>query len=495
VHALYNGGYYGAILDNYSVENKSITMTNCYFDANDGEGLYTSTKGNISWTGGSASKNVGDYGAYLQNDEATTAKTVSVSNVVFDANQTNGLYVYALGKITLTNVSASDAIAGSGAFLDNCRYSGTIPGCEGSGDIAISGTYGQLEFNDNSYYGLVAYSRGTISLTNVNATGNTVQDGIYLKNNYENSTGGIIVKTTSPSTPGLFSGNWEYGVNILTNGAVTLTNLNVFGNNDSGIYVKNDTAAQPTIMSHIKTGDNGDHGLEINVLGSISLDYAEDNGNTIGGFSLTNRNAITMQPVTVSHARIEGNTTGFGLYILSNGLVTLNNVYSNNNRYGVEISNNYDFTPVVKILSTFGENIFNNNANQGLIIYSFGDVTLNQVTANWNGYQGVEVDTSSKLIANTVLTYRNGKDGMYITADNGVSISGLQSYNNGATSNYDGLFIYITSGSPVSILNSTITGNYGDGIEISGNTNPTLTGTCYFGNDINNTGDKNLRVY
>ena len=494
VRAFYNGGSYGVAIDNYGTENKSVNLTNCSFNANDVGGLYISSKGSISWNGGGASKNIGDYGANLQNDDAAAARTVTLSNLVCDANQTTGLYVYSLGKITLTNVSASDAYAGSGAILDNCRVSGGV--CQGSGDISISGTYGQLEFNRNNYYGLVAYSRGLISLTNVNASGNHIQDGLYLANNYSNAAAGVTVKSTSPLTPSLFSGNWEKGVNISTNGPVILTNLTAKDNStDSGIYVYNSTFAQPATLSHIKTGGNTGYGLTVNTIGAISLDYAEDSGNTIGGLSLTNRNAITMQPVTVSHARIEGNTTGFGLYILSNGLVTLNNVYSNNNRYGVEISNNYDFTPVVKILSTFGENIFNNNTSQGLIIYSFGDVTLNQVTANWNGYQGVEVSTSSKLIANTVLTYRNGKDGMYISAHNGVSISGLQSYNNGATSNYDGLFIYVISGSPVSILNSFITGNYGDGIEISGNTNPTLTGTCYFGNDINNTGDKNLRVY
>jgi hypothetical protein len=172
-------------------------------------------------------------------------------------------------------------------------------------------------------------------------------------------------------------------------------------------------------------------------------------------------------------------------------------VVTSGNRYGTDVANNVTGSTIgVKILSTYGENTFDENTYEGLTINSNGDVTLSKVTANRNGYQGIYVNTRGKLTAITVTTFRNERDGFYVVADNGVSINGLQSYNNGISSNYDGLHIVVSVGSPVSILNSVIIGNYGDGIEIVGNTTPILTGTFFYGNDINNIGgDKNLNFH
>jgi hypothetical protein len=320
-----------------------------------------------------------------------------------------------------------------------------------------------------------------------------------LNNDYDNATAGVSIKTTSPLTPSQFNENWRSGVQIFTNGAVTLANLNAADNVTShGIYVTNNSAAQPVSVSRTTTGGNGNRGLSVNSVGAITLDYVEDTGgNAASGIYLVNSSAATPQLVTVNRTRSNGNTNAYGLYIDAYGLVTLNDVFTSGNRYGTEITNTITgSTAGVKLLSTFGENIFNNNTYDGLLINSFGDVTLNKVTANWNGHQGVEVHTTGKLTAATVYTYRNSRDSMFVVAYNGVSISGLQSYNNGIASNYDGLSIQVNSGSPVSILNSFITGNYGDGIALTGNGDPLLTGTCYYGNDINNAGgDMNLRIY
>jgi hypothetical protein len=499
VKALYNGGYSGVEIYNSDVDNKSISLVNCIFDDNDDRGLMIESNGAISWSGGSASGNIGDYGARLDNDSASSAKTITVSNVSSNGNETSGLLIYSLGKITLTNVSASNNVSGSGAILDNCRYDGSIPGCKGSGDVIVSGSYGKLEFNDNNYYGLKIDSRGVISLSNVNASGNNIQDGVNLNNAYQNATAGITVKATSTLTPSNFSDNWAYGLAIWTNGSVSLANLNALGNvTNSGIYVSNSTATQPTLITHVKTGSNGNRGLQIETLGVITLDYVEDiGGNTNSGIWLVNSSASTAQAITVNRTHSSDNTNGYGLFIEATGLVTLNHVVTSGNRYGTDVANNVTGSAIgVKILSTYGENTFDENTYEGLTIYSNGDVTLSKVNANRNGYQGIYVNTRGKLTAVAVTTFRNNRDGFYVVADNGVSINGLQSYNNGISSNYDGLHIVVSVGSPVSILNSVIIGNYGDGIEIVGNTTPILTGTFFYGNDINNVGgDKNLNFH
>ena len=70
----------------------------------------------------------------------------------------------------------------------------------------------------------------------------------------------------------------------------------------------------------------------------------------------------------------------------------------------------------------------------------------------------------------------------------------MKAANNGVTANGDGLYIEVADGSQISIAYGVATGNYGNGIEVSGDSTPTLTRTSYFGNDINDSSDVNLKI-
>ena len=83
----------------------------------------------------------------------------------------------------------------------------------------------------------------------------------------------------------------------------------------------------------------------------------------------------------------------------------------------------------------------------------------------------------------------------FVDAEMGMTIKSLQSYNNGSAGNGAGLYINMSSTSTATISNSIITGNYGDGIDLNSGLEVLLLNTYYFGNDINNTGDKNLNLH
>jgi hypothetical protein len=490
LNSCYNGGYYGLYLSN-SGEGASATFMNSTFDNNDGAGLYVSTKGPITWTTGSANGNQANWGGNLRNVEANTYRPITLSNVVFLDNIEIGLSIYSLGSVTLKNVSSIGNLGSYGASIDNCMSN--MGACSGYGNVTISGTYGLNNFDNNGSSGLTINSRGTISLTNVNASGNT-GNGIYLANFYSNAYGNIIVKSSSKKTNLLMSDNIT-GCNINSYGTITLSNVSAEGNTNSGFEVDNSNAStsKKVTLTGLLAVNNGNNGVWVASGGPITISYIEGYGNSTG-ISLTNWDVSTPQAISVSRVKLDGNT-GTGLIINSKGDVTLNNVVANNNNYGAYITNTWGTDSKVTVLGTMGENVFNGNVEEGLTIYSHGNVSLTSVTAMSNEGSGVSVNTTASLSASKITLYNNSLYGMTATVDQDVTVNMLQSYNNGVTNNGDGLYLSLQTNSVVKILQSVLAGNYGSGIDMFGGLPPVLTGTFYFGNDADNTGDKNLFLH
>ena len=116
----------GARLDNSAIIGKTVKLANCNFDHNDGQGIYLTSRGVVTWSGGSASANGNGQGAYLSNNAAGTTNAVSISKAVFNQNAQTGLAVDSLGNISLTNVSASGNLDGLGADLNSCQSGGSL---------------------------------------------------------------------------------------------------------------------------------------------------------------------------------------------------------------------------------------------------------------------------------------------------------------------------------------------------------------------------------
>lgn len=497
IQANYNGGNWGSYIRNNSVDGKFVNLKDCSFDNNDSLGLDLASKGSITWSGGGASNSLEAFGAWLRNDDASTYRAVTISNATFNSNYSYGFSIESIGAITLTNVGANDNLNDYGANLDNCQYDGGIPGCKGYGNVTISGTYGSVNFNSNNSSGLNVTSGGTITLTNLNASDNTSGYGMSLSNDYQNSIGNVIMKTTSKTSLSDLSRNGYSGLAVSSRGTISLTNVMVFTNGSNGIEISNADAAsaKSVTLTNIKSDDNHNYGVHVSSVGSITLSYVQDFGNTGAGISLNNWTAVTPQFVTVTRSKIDGNTSGTGLYIASMGHVTLNNVVATNNNYGAWISNTWGTSSNVSVLGTLGDSVFSNNTVDGLLINTNGNVSLSKLVAQFNGDDGVDLSARGTLTVSEMWLYRNLGNGINAIADMGVNINKLQSYNNGFNANGDGLNLQMNMGSLAKILNSVFTGNYGDGIDLASDPNPTLTGTYYYGNDLNNSGDKNLNLH
>lgn len=486
-------GTIGAYLDNQGGGTaKSIVLKDATFDDNNKDGVVILSKGQITWTGGSASGNDSGTGATISNTSASIARTITISSVDFDENTTTGLSVTSLGNITLGGVTA-DNNGSDGVDLDNCVYSSSTGACTGTGKIVIqSSTINS--FNGNGATGLVAYSSGDITVVNVEANENTMY-GLNLRNNYTNAAGNISIKTGDKSTFNKVSGNDDNGVNILTNGSVLVSNVIVNENGSNGILVQNTGSADEdaVTINRIKTlTANNASSIVVTTKGEIKLSYVVDYGD---GILLDNTASANGNGVTILRSKVEGVTGGTGLSVVTNGDVILDSMIANKNKIGVSIDNSTGGNATVKVLETYSENVFSNNTQTGLLIISNGGVSLAGITAEGNGGDGINVSTDGNLVVADATLYRNSGNGMNATASAGATIRFVNAANNGAASNGDGVYIKVASGSDVAISYSAISGNYGDGIAVSGDASPTLFKTSYFGNDINNTGDKNLNIF
>ncbi len=213
--------------------NKGVTLTNCRVDGNGTSfsvaGILVNSLGPIVIKGGHANNN-NDYGVWVHNDEAPSSKPVTISNFQANNNVVHGLFIQSKGTITLTNVEANSTDSGVGADLDNCLWDGAI--CVGSGNVTINGT--DNEFQNNELEGLKIFTKGAISISHVDASGNG-GTGARLNNYVTGTTKGVTVSYSDFG--GLFTGNGGYGVDVHTNGSVTFTDASAKYNGGDGARI------------------------------------------------------------------------------------------------------------------------------------------------------------------------------------------------------------------------------------------------------------------
>lgn len=476
--------------NNNTGTNKNIAITGGYFNYNDSYGAQFYTAGNFSWNGGGASGNT-YYGFYLDGDSATTSNSATISNASFDDNNANGFRVYVFGNVTLNTVNASDNFS-SGGFVDNCRWNGSS--CDGTGNITITSTTGN-NFNSNGYQGVTIVTNGITKITNINANEN-FDNGVYIDSAYSN----VSVSVQNPGTKvfNTISDNGGYGTYLNGMGTILVNKVTAQDNYYNNLYlVTTSTAASAvTLTNSVTNGSDLSDGFFIQSGGGVTIKTVTASNNyNRGGYvdTFANQNAL----VTTS---IFNNNGYFGLEVNSDGNVMLNGITTNeNDDVGLRV-NNTAGNGKVEILSTLGENYFNNNDYHGMYITTNGDVTLTKVTANSNGFMGINISSagpSGLVKLDTIIAKTNDQAGISIFSNGKVTINKATSLYNGTSNNTDGLIVTTNSAEGVTITNSFFIGNEGNGIEANVTTVNLvfITNTAYMGNDSDNSGDLDLNIY
>ena len=227
----------------------NVTVNNFWFYDSDDTGLLVESTGDIAVNDVVVEESAG-YGANLDacmydGSSCAGTGTVDVTDSQFNMNNFSGLVTDSGGITTLTNVTASDNVNGTGVdvlsdggiMLNNVTADGNRTGAIvdttfGTGSVTVDGG----QFDDNDYYGLVAYSAGSIEVSNVIISDNS-SPGLDTYGAYLNATYGKGTILVEDST---FNNNDGYGVFGIANNNVTLTDVDVNGGGitDDGAKIK-----------------------------------------------------------------------------------------------------------------------------------------------------------------------------------------------------------------------------------------------------------------
>jgi hypothetical protein len=233
------------------------------FNANDREGLFVDTLGDVDLENISAVDNGAGAEITLGGSFAMTGFNV------FNENTGSGLYVNAGGNIDVKNITAS-----------NNGLSGYATGAElysASGDVYL---LGDNQFIDNLNNGLYIEARnGSITAENITASSNgigtsyapgaeLIAAGLNLTGNnvfewnnntglYAEISGDITITNLNASNNGR-SGTYGPGAELYSTGKVTITGRNVFsGNSSEGLIIDADGDISVTNVDALNNGGSG----------------------------------------------------------------------------------------------------------------------------------------------------------------------------------------------------------------------------------------------
>jgi hypothetical protein len=461
-----NNGYGGgALLDNTYGTTAGVTLLGSssawnYFDGNFGPGITIHTNGPISLSYIEASNNNGE-GVDLLNTGGTGNVTLLQGVMEYDSL---GLQIYSHGAISLTSITSTHNTY-NGIFLDNHQASTPKP---------ITFTHGYI--STNGFSGVNAYSKGAFFYTDVIA--NNSLYGIYIDNT--SGTAGVTLKDSGANN------NTFTGVLVYTNGPINLTNVSSNTNGVHGFFLRNWTALTPQsiTVNGMTANSNQADGLRVLTTGAINLSniYAQYNSNF--GVMLGDTAAgIIPKSVTINYATMDHNGWGTGGYdnlrLLSGSYVTLSYVTADScswfSCYGAMLGDiNVGPTSIPGIV-TISHSTFTNNYQDGLLVYSNGNIVLSDVVATDNGIHGANLTHVASVplfptvsISNSVFNH-NGSWGLLLYSRGGITITNIKANSN---INGDGAHILNDSGN-VSILTTGSgfnefkdNGGGGDGLDL-----------------------------
>ena len=251
---------------------------------------------------------------------------------------------------------------------------------------------------------------------------------------------------------------------------ITITNWN------------SDVTLNDIVISGVTSGNNG---LTVKTTGNITLHNVKSNNNSagVGGAKLDNTSgsgtSITIGSDSSGNSEFSNNGSQ-GLAVYSNGDITLMDVTAEGNtNNGAYLDNTGSSTSSTVTVgnSTFGDSAATGNGLAGLKVYSNGDITLTDVIADNNSDSGAHLDNTSSTTAGTVMV-DNSMGGEFSANE----LAGLRVYSNGD--------ITLTS------VTADNNGDSGAHLDNTGSsTSSTVTVDNSTGGEFNTNGLAGLRVY
>ncbi|HET7143997.1 MAG TPA: right-handed parallel beta-helix repeat-containing protein [Anaerolineales bacterium] len=273
--------------------------------------------GDINLTNVNSSNNLYN-GAYLANDTGSGTGDVSVTNSNFDSNTSSGedvgLYIDSNGSVTLSGVSASDNLAGDGSDIYDFS-SLSIENSFFNGNESSSNDYG---------YGLfIGSGTGNVSLTNVEASGNSITPNFFTSAGaYIDTFGTVKVTDSSFSNNETDCGCGADGLDIYNANTVTLVNVTANENTWDGVYTYNVDTVSVTGGYFNNNGNLFGSGLDLDIPLVVTLRNIQANGNVGSGAYI---GSASPMDISIICSQFSGNSE-YGLEVEGDGQVVLDRV-------------------------------------------------------------------------------------------------------------------------------------------------------------------------
>ncbi len=244
---------------------------NQFFD-NGGNGLEIATWGAVTITNIDAGGNNG-YGATIDNSTGPFGVSILAGAPfwmnTFNGNHLDGLDIFTLGNIKLVNVSANDNWAWGGFLVNSGDGWGTVTLSSLSGMINEfnNNGHGDPEISDDESItdGLYIDSWNSITLNNISASDNSF-NGVFMGYNYdETSIGSIIVNNLWEQD---FSNNGWYGLVAYSMGSITIKGVLADHNAYGGAYLNNEDSY---LYKPVTVSNSSFHGTSMGKVWRLNL--------------------------------------------------------------------------------------------------------------------------------------------------------------------------------------------------------------------------------
>ncbi len=401
--------------------NGSVKISESKFtENNNGSGLVIRSNGIVNLSSIDATNN-GTNGIDIQTSNSVTISSQKGLGLTgandFGGNSGTGLNVIASKAITLSNF-VSNNNGGTGVYLNNQA---------GTSGITIKKTLPTSQYytfynttHNNGADGLNILSNGAIRVDYLLAESNT-DDGFDIRNFASTKTPGIKVLYTEAHENGAF------GMYFESNGSIALTNSSA---NKNGTSISRDGAYFQTLngksggvtitgtKDYVCTFDeNSRRGLNMDVLGNISLKNITANGNSLSTY-IANHTANSNRYVKIVNGQFNNTKNGDGLEVISKGNITLDTINADfNDDDGAYIRNTYGSGSISIKNSSFS----GNQANYGLGAYSLRNISLYEVETIMNTGYGIYVDNcgfSGSCLGSGSISIKSGRDAYNVFAQN-----------------------------------------------------------------------------
>lgn len=320
---------------------------------------------------GSPSLFVNDYLFISSWNNAVTINNISISGSF-------GIEVSTTGDINLNHVTSANN--SYGAALDNCALS--ISFCTGSGNISLN----NVTFNNNTSNGAQALSNGNVSVTNITANNNG-NIGLVVNNetfttgannvtiggnnqfNSNASTGMLVYSSGNVSIGGSqMNNNGLYGLYASAAGNMTLNNITANENGGTGVYFD---SGDHVTASGISASNNMAHGILGFANEQLTLSNFVANQNAYGGVILDFGSSSYMNNGQANNNGWEG-----AVLSSSSGNILVENVIVDGNSEGAVFLT----SGVVNVTCS----AFSNNTDHGILVNA-PEINLFGVTLSNNG--------------------------------------------------------------------------------------------------------------